>query len=86
MFSFQPLIATEIFALRPDFRALSVFVEGVNNSNVILKRRADLRAPAKAHAANHGPRTTLMHGGRPIGHLVRSPKEHRALRRPCLRG
>ena len=29
---FSPRIAPEIFSLRPDFMALSIFVEGVRNS------------------------------------------------------
>lgn len=30
--NFQPSIATEIFALRPDFKALSIFVDGMMNA------------------------------------------------------
>lgn len=47
---FQPRIAPEIFALRPDFMALSVFVEGIANTTSTEFSRGELASAAAASA------------------------------------
>jgi DNA/RNA-binding domain of Phe-tRNA-synthetase-like protein len=51
MSPFQPLIAPEIFALRPDFRALSIHAEGVANSAATPETTAALESACKAPCA-----------------------------------
>jgi DNA/RNA-binding domain of Phe-tRNA-synthetase-like protein len=48
MFSCQPSIAPEIFTLRPDFRALSIFVEGVKNASTHPEAAARLEHACKS--------------------------------------
>ena len=43
---FQPRIAPEIFALRPDFMALSIFVEGIANTATTEFSRGELTSAA----------------------------------------
>jgi len=44
---FQPHIATDIFALRPDFMALSIVVNGVTNTASTDASRAQLGSAAR---------------------------------------
>jgi DNA/RNA-binding domain of Phe-tRNA-synthetase-like protein len=51
MSPFQPVIAPEIFALRPDFRALSIHAEGVANSGGTPETTATLVSACKEPCA-----------------------------------
>lgn len=51
MLPFQPVIAPEVFSLRPDFRALSIHVDGISNAAGSGDSAAALRAACAAPCA-----------------------------------
>lgn len=51
MSAFVPVIAPEVFALRPDFRALSIFAEGVSNTDATPETTSALDRACKQPCA-----------------------------------
>ncbi len=87
--AFSPRIAPEIFALRPDFMALSIFVEGVRNTASTEFSRARLASAAASLAAapwaeahlNAWREAYRAFGAKP----QRTPCSAEALRKRCER-
>ena len=66
----QPVIAPEIFVLRPDFRALSIHAGGVSNSVGTPETTAALESACRHPVVSHGQRPIVRLGGRPTGLLA----------------